>query len=100
MRFDQARHEHRIFEALIDLDLLVGDPALDLVKRAGAEDLAVHHRHGLGSRRAGILRHDRLGGVDCDLLRRGLRRCRSRCGNGGLDAVRLTGEVVIGAGKG
>ena len=91
VRFDVARHDHRVFETLVDLDLLVGDPVLDLVKRADTEDLAVHHRHGPGGRRARILGHDRLGGVDGDLLRRGRGRRRSRLGNGNLDTVRLAG---------
>ena len=94
VRFDEARDDHRVFETLVDLDFLVGDPALDLVKRANAEDLAVHHRHGLRGRRAGILRDDGLGRVDGDLLAQappaagGLR-------NGGVDAVRITGKFVI-----
>jgi hypothetical protein len=79
----------------VDLDLLVGDPALDLVQRADAEDLAVHHRHGLSGGRAGILGDDGLGGVDGDLLRRRRRR-RGWLGVWRLDAVRLAGKVVIG----
>ena len=39
MRFDEARHDHRVFETLVDLDLLVGDPVLDLVKRADTKIL-------------------------------------------------------------
>jgi hypothetical protein len=44
MRLDEARHDHRILELSIDLHLLIGDPALDLIEGADAEDLT---RHGL-----------------------------------------------------
>jgi len=82
VRFDEARHDHRVFETLVDLDLLVGDPVLDLVKRADTEDLAVHHRHGPGGRRARILGHDRLGGVDGDLLAAGAAGAGAGSGTG------------------
>jgi len=95
VRYDEAWDDHRVLKAPVDLDFLVGDPTLDFVKRANTEDLAVHHRHGLRSRRAGIERDDRLGRVDGDLPRRLLRRRGGGPGNGGVDAVRFTCKFVI-----
>jgi hypothetical protein len=94
VRFDEARDDHRIFKAAVDLDRLVGYPALHLVERANAENLAVHHRHGFRRGRAGIERDDTLRRVDGDFLRR--RRWRlGGLGNGAVDAVRLTRKFVI-----
>jgi hypothetical protein len=91
--FDEARYDHRIFEAPVDRDLLVGDPTPHFVERANAEDLAVHHRHGLRGWRAGIEGDDGLGGVDGDLLRG--RGRRGGLGSRGVDAVRLSCKFVI-----
>jgi len=94
VRFDEARDDHRIFKAPVDLDLLVGHPALHFVKRANAEDLAVHHRDRLGGWRAGIERDDGLRRVDGDLLR-GRRLWRRTLRGRGVDAVRLARKFVI-----
>jgi hypothetical protein len=95
VRFDEARDDHRILETPVDLDLLVGNPALHFIKRAHTEYLAVHHRHGLGGWRAGIERDNCLGRVDGDPLRGRLRSWRRTLRGRGVDAVRLTCKFVI-----
>jgi len=72
---------------------MCADPTLHFVERANAEDLAVDHRHGLRGWRAGIEGDDGLGRVDGDLLRG--RGRRGSLGSRGVDAVRLTGKLVI-----
>jgi hypothetical protein len=98
VRFDEARDDHAILKAPVDLEFLVGDPAADLVQRPHREDLAAHHRHGCSGRRPGIESDDRLRRVDRDLLRG--RTCRRRGGrrNERVDPARFACKLVMGAG--